>query len=622
MDKRQLIGLVLIFALFFIWSVNNSKVKQKLEREKFVQDSIAQQKQQEAVYDSLGKVETTVVEDTVVTAKQDSNIIAENQQIYGDFASNTVGEEEIYVLENDEISIKFSNKGGKIVDVWLKDYQKVIEDEEHNKEKVPLHLLDDDKNDFFYILPAKGVAGGEITTKDLYFNAEKRGNSIIFSSNNGAISQQYTLNEEYDLSYELEFDEKQYSSQEPVKLIWNNYLDKLELNDYYERFYSTVYFKELEESSDYCNCRKDDTEEVDQGQLKWVSHSNQFFNSSLISNDLPFSYGKFETVGLDEDAEDLKLIRSELHIPAEAVESGNYKMSMYLGPNEFKTLQAYDIELEHIIPFGRSLFGTINRWVIRPFFNFLDNIVNSKGLAIILLILIVKMGLYPLTYRMLKSQALMGALKPEIKSLKDKHKDDSQAQQVETMKLYREYGVSPLGGCFPMILQMPIWYALFRFFPASINFRQEPFLWADDLSSYDALFYLPFEIPMLGEHLSLFTLLWVISQLVYTFYNTQHMDMSANPAMKYVQYFMPVMFLVFFNQYASGLTVYMFFSNLITIAQTVITKQFIFKEEKLREQLIDKKNKPKKKSKFQSRLEDAMKEQQKIKDQQNKKKKK
>lgn len=179
------------------------------------------------------------------------------------------------------------------------------------------------------------------------------------------------------------------------------------------------------------------------------------------------------------------------------------------------------------------------------------------------------------------------------------------------MKIYREYGVSPLGGCFPMLVQMPIWYALFRFFPASIGFRQESFWWADDLSSYDSFFQLPFDIPMLGAHLSLFTLLWVISQLIYTHYNTKHMDMSANPAMKYVQYFMPVMFLVFFNQYASGLTVYMFFSNLITIAQTIVTKQFVFKEDKLRAILMTKKAKPKKKSKFQARIEEAMEQQRK-----------
>ena len=211
---------------------------------------------------------------------------------------------------------------------------------------------------------------------------------------------------------------------------------------------------------------------------------------------------------------------------------------------------------------------------------------------------------------MLHSQALMGALKPELAHLNEKYKDDAQKKQMETMKVYREYGVSPFGGCMPMIIQMPIWYALFRFFPASITFRQEPFLWAEDLSSYDAFFNLPFEIPFMGSHLSLFTILWAISTLVYTYYNTRHMDMSANPAMKYMQYFMPVMFLGFFNTYASGLTCYMFFSNLINIIQTVVTKKFVFKDEKLKEELRQKKAKPKKQSGFQARLEEALKAQQ------------
>ena len=222
-------------------------------------------------------------------------------------------------------------------------------------------------------------------------------------------------------------------------------------------------------------------------------------------------------------------------------------------------------------------------------------------------------------YKMLHSQALMGALKPELAHLNEKYKDDAQKKQMETMKIYREYGVSPLGGCLPMLIQMPIWYALFRFFPASFSFRQEAFLWAHDLSSYDDFFHLPFYIPYVGDHLSLFTILYSISMLLYTYYNTKHMDMSANPAMKYMQYLMPVMFFGFFNTYASGLTAYMFFSNLMNISQTVITKKFIFKDEKLQEELKTKKAKPKKKGGFQQRMEEALKQQQSV---QAKKKKK
>ena len=225
-------------------------------------------------------------------------------------------------------------------------------------------------------------------------------------------------------------------------------------------------------------------------------------------------------------------------------------------------------------------------------------------------------------YKMLASQAKMGALKPEIAKLTEKYKEEPQKKQMETMKIYQQYSVSPFGGCMPMIAQMPIWYAMFRFFPASIEFRQEPFLWATDLSSYDVFFQHGIDIPFLGNHISLFTLLWAVTTLIYTYYNTKHMDMSANPAMKYVQYFMPVMFLGFFNSYASGLTTYMFFSNLINILQTVITKKFVFDDEKILSELNIQKEKPKKKNSFAQRLQEQIRQAQAVQEQQAKAKKK
>ena len=206
----------------------------------------------------------------------------------------------------------------------------------------------------------------------------------------------------------------------------------------------------------------------------------------------------------------------------------------------------------------------------------------------------------------------MGALKPRIEALKTKLGDDQQAVQMETMKLYREFGVNPLGGCLPMVVQIPIWFALYRFFPASIEFRQAPFLWATDLSSFDVFAYLPFEIPFYGAHISMFTLLWAISTVIYTYYNTKHMDMSANPAMKYMQYMMPIMFLFFFNNFASALSCYLLFSNVINIGQTLITKNFIIDQDKIEKELQAYKKKPKKKGGFQERLSKALEEQKKM----------
>ena len=620
MDKRQLIGLVLIFALFFLWSLNNTKSKNYAEMQRKKQDSIAQVVINSRIADSLAQIPVAAESSTnnsaesVTTAAPDSLADLRLQMQYGAFAQNANGQEEVFTLENDKLKVDLSSKGGKIIDITVKDHMKVFENEAGEKVKTPVQLLNDAKNKFSYLLPVKSVPGGVIDTEDLNFSAQKNGNTIVFKAGaNNEFVQSYTLNDDFDLDYNLNFSNtaNTFDLNKEVVVKWKNYLDKLELNDYFERTYSTVYFKEAGEDSDYCNCRKDDVEISDKKPVEWVAHSNQFFNTTLMATGTNFSYGKFETTIVEEDSPELKLLTSEMHIPATAIVGGAFPMKLYAGPNEYERLVTYDNGLQEIIPFGRSIFGTINRHIIRPLFNIFDKLVGNKGIAIILMILLIKLVLYPLTYKMLHSQAKMGALKPELKSLNEKYKDDPQTQQVETMKIYREYGVSPLGGCMPMLIQMPIWYALFRFFPASIGFRQEKFLWADDLSSYDALINLPFEIPFMGSHLSMFTILWVITQLIYTYYNSKHMDMSANPAMKYVQYVMPIMFLGFFNKYASGLTVYMFFSNLINIIQTIGTKSLVFNEDKLRQQLMANKLKPKKKkSKFMESMENAVKQQQ------------
>ncbi len=628
MDRTQVIGLILIFGLVFAWTFNNNKQRQAAAIEQARLDSIALVENENLKAEELIKESTNATPSNQVVATQapdipDSLMDQRLMMQYGVFGENAKAGEEKIQLENDKMIVEFSSQGGKISSITLKEYDKITEDDNKVKSKSPVILLDNPENRFSYLLPVKGVPGSVIDTEELNFKASVSGNEITFTSGtSGEFSQVYTLGDGYEIDYNIAFQDPNnvYKSSTPVELKWVNHLDRIELNDYFERFYSTVYFKEEDKRSDYCNCRKSDIEEVSKNPIEWFSHVNQFFNTSLIAQGTGFENGVFETKVLETDSEDLKIIESSVEIPASAIADGSFDMAMFAGPNEFKILKTYGNDLQMIIPFGRSFFGSINRHFIRPLFNFFDNIVGNKGIAIILMIFLIKMVLYPLTYKMLKSQAKMGALKPELKGLKEKHKDDPQTQQVETMKIYREYGVSPLGGCMPMLVQMPIWYALFRFFPASIGFRQESFLWAYDLSSFDDLIRLPAEIPVLGAHLSLFTLLWVVTQLIYTYYNTKHMDMSANPAMKYVQYFMPIMFLAFFNQYASGLTVYMFFSNLFNIGQTIITKEFVFSKDKIRQQLMANKIKPKKKkSKFMQNIENAVKQQQEI--QKNQKKK-
>ncbi len=610
MEKSQRIGLLLLFILFVGYWYLTAPSKEQIARQQIIQDSIAQAELVEPL-----NTTKQVQQQTTLNAS-DSVAMAKATNTYGSFAAAMTGESQEGVLENKHLKVTFDSKGGVIKKALLKEFVKLTEDENYEQQENPLYLMENEKNSFEYFIPTR--SHGNISTANLNFSPSISGNTITMTASLGggqAIVQKYVLNpDSYTLDHSLQLigmANMLDQSAGKMKFRWHNYLDRIELNTNFEKYYSTVYFRETDETSDYCNCRGDDTEEV-KNPVEWVSHVNQFFNTSIIAKNKKMENGRFETVATEKDNPTLKIIKTEYEYALDFTNQESIESSIYIGPNEFNQLLAFDNSLEQIIPFGRSIFGTINRWLIRPSFNWLSKFIGSKGIVIIVLIFIIKMILYPLMYKMLHSQAKMGLLKPEIAGLREKFPDDNQKVQMETMKMYREYGVSPLGGCLPMIVQMPIWYALFRFFPASITFRQESFLWATDLSSFDVIARLPFELPAFGSHISLFTLLWAVTTIIYSYYNMRHMDMSANPAMKYIQYIMPITFLFFFNNYASGLTVYMFFSNMFNIAQTVITKKFVFDDDKLRLELETQKNKPKKKGGFQSRLEEAMKQQQEL----------
>ena len=615
MEKNQIIGFGLIFIILVGWSIINAPSEEERQKAEAQRQEQLLEKQAQEQEVAQSNTETVVLTSIPTTQVSDSASLIQQVGQYGIFAPAASGTSSESILENEVIKITFDNKGGKIISAHLKGYTTRIygEDNKQTGER-PLILFEDEKNRWNYKLNLGNLS---INSEDLYFTPHLRGNTLSFkatTSSGGYIEQSYSLADEgFKLDYDININGlgNNLNGNDPIILEIDNYLDKLERNDEYERRFSTIYFKPVEDDSDYCNCSSDDIEDFSNDKVTWLSFSNQFFNTSLMATDQPFDGLVAETVMYDESNPDLKKTSAVVKIPFNGGQNESMKMALFIGPNDYTMLKEFDNDLEEIIPFGRSLFGDINRHLIRPFFNFLSGFIGSTGIVIIVLIFIVKMVFYPLTYKMLHSQAKMGVLKPQIAGLKTKFKDDSQKVQMETMKIYREYGVSPFGGCLPMFVQMPIWYALFRFFPASISFRQEKFLWANDLSSYDALISLPFDIPGMGTHLSLFTILWGFTTVIYTYYNTKHMDMSANPAMKYVQYAMPLMFFVFFNKYASGLTCYMFFSQLFTVAQTILTKQFIFNDEKILAELNIQKAKPKKKkSGFMQKLQEAQERQQ------------
>lgn len=621
------IGLGLIFLLLFLWmqySAPPKKTPEELQAEQAAQQ--VQQAQQQPAATAPAPVAQTPAA-PVADSVANTLTIAK----FGPFAAAASGQEQTEVLENDLVRVTFSNKGGRIKEVFLKKYQKILVDTAGKDIKSDLRLMEDEKNQFAFEIPVNGTASGKVLTSDLYFTAAKNGNTLVFRADAGNgryFEQSYTLApDNYRIDYRLGSSGlESILNKRELTFYWENYLDKLERNQTYERTMASVYFKTAEDGSDYCNCREDDTKSLGDKSVQWFSHSNQFFNTSIVAQGFAFRQFTGETKMYTDAEADLKRLKTTAVVP---FDNGSASMAIYSGPNEFERLKAFDVSLQDIIPFGASVFGAINRWVIHPILAVLSTFVGSAGIVILLLTLLVKLLVYPLTYRMVLSQSKMAALKPRLEELKKKFGDDQQAMSVETMKLYSEYGVNPLGGCLPILLQMPIWFSLYRFFPAAIEFRQESFLWATDLSSYDSIMQLPFHLPFgAGAHISLFTLIWVVTTLWYTWYSMKQMDASQMQnndqmkVMKYMQYTMPVFFMFFFNNFASGLTLYLCFSNILNIAQTLVTKEYLIDKEKIREQLEANKAKPKKQSGFRARLEQAMKEQQRMQEEKTKQQKK
>ena len=616
MDRNYITGMILLFVLFVVWYKINAPTADELQRQQFVQDSIAAA---QTIEQAKPIEETKQIEKPQLTPKQDSIRRSQMKSANMGFQVADDGTGKTSSIENDVMRITFDENGGQIEEVFLKKYDVLLEDSLGNEIRKPVKLMDHPNNTFHYEIPLAN--GGVLNTSRLYHSIHKKDQNTISltatSDAGGQIEQTFALTDgSYMLDYNVAFSNMSQvaaNNADAIQLKWKNHLNKLEKNVQFEKMYSTVYYHEADEGTDYCSCRGDDQQEI-KNRIKWVSNANQFFSSNLIANS-HFQNGEFETIATEDEDPILKTLQTTLSVPVSNFNNGDVDMQFYIGPNDYDQLREIGHDLSDIVPFGWSIFGSINRWVIRPLFKFLSSFIGNMGIVILILTFIVKALVFPLTYKMLHSQSKMAALKPVTAGIKEKYKDDMQKSQMESMKIYREYGVNPMGGCFPMVLQMPIWFALYRFFPASIEFRQSSFLWANDLSTFDSFFQLPFSIPMMGSHISLFTLLWVISLIAYTWYNMKHnLDMSTamNPMMKNMQFIMPVMFFVFLNQYAAGLTCYLLFSNLFNIGQTIGTKKFLIDEEKIKETLRANKAKPKKKSGFQARLANALEEQKKI----------
>jgi YidC/Oxa1 family membrane protein insertase len=383
-----------------------------------------------------------------------------------------------------------------------------------------------------------------------------------------------------------------------TKLHWSMNTPSQEKDIEDQRKVLDIYYKYVNDSPDYLTITKPESEDL-KNLVKWVSFKQKFFVTSIIARE-SFEEGTINGGPLASDTQ-VAEYATDLVLPIKHTASETYGMDFYFGPNHFQTLKTFDLGLEKQVPLGWGIFGWVNRFIVIKTFNWLDSFNLNYGLIIFILTLIFKVILFPLTYKSYLSAAKMKVLKPEIDELKAKYEKEPQKIQAEQMKLFQKAGVNPLGGCFPLLLQFPILIALFNFFPSSIELRQQPFLWADDLSSYDSILDLPFTIPFYGAHVSLFTLLMTVSTIIYTRMNNQ--ITGATGQMKYIGYIMPLVFLPVLNSYSSALSYYYFLANMITFAQQWAVRRFVIDEEAIHRKMQENKKKPVKRSKFQERLE-------------------
>lgn len=641
-NNSTLTGVLLLVMLWIGYNMLTAPTKEQLELQKQQeQEQVAQQIR----LDSLEEVKKNQVQLQITQVRQDTSLTqaqrdsienaiqaAKLSSTFGIFTQAAIGENQEVTIENERLQVSFNTKGGSIGKVLVKgfkQYNHATKDDPYDKE--PLILFDDPLNEFEYFIPLLGTDQQSISTKDLFFEPSLEGNTLRLraygADRSQYIEQKYTLAEDYTLDHQLTLEniDKKMVRDQDLQLHWKSYLHKVEKNPHYEATMTTVYYKPKDDGFDYCDCRSNDEEELE-NPVAWVSHSQQFFNASIFSKEgTNFSTANLSTFVMDEGSPYLKQLESKINIAIKDQKSATYDMQFYIGPNDYNELAAVGNDFERIIPFGWSIFGFISRSIIRPLFNFFALFISNYGIIILLLTFLIRLVLFPLQYKMLQNGVKMSVMKPELDEMRAKHKDDAPGMQAAQMKLYQDYGLNPLGGCLPMLLTMPIWIALYRFFPSSISFRQESFLWADDLVSYDSIWdfgYVPFLYDIYGDHVSLFTLLWMLSMFAFLWYNSKQMDMTAAAGgganmkmMKYMQFAFPVLFFFALNSWAAGLTAYMLFSNLLNIAQTFLVKNVLINKDKLRAQLlqnkVDNKNKPKKEG-FMSKYQDLLKEQQEI----------
>jgi YidC/Oxa1 family membrane protein insertase len=625
-DPNSLIGFALIFGILIWIMYQNKPDEAKIAAEKA---------QKELVTKEANKVkEEAKTISLAASVPGDTLQIATLQKSLGSFAysaSLPSAKEDYTIIENELVILKIANKGGYIAEATLKNFErfkkgsgqlvKLIQD---NNSSLNIQLFTKDNH--------------TLNTKDLFFEPtlSKNGDDQILSmrlksADNAYLEFKYVLKaDNYMLDFEIQSQGLNTAlvTNKPLNLEWDLKTYANEKSITYENRYAEMYFEYEDEKTDYLGQGSDKTDNPE--KVSYIAFKQHFFSSILLSNE-PFAKAELYSNNLvnDQDVDTTFTKQFKAQVPL-AFKNGeiDQKMNWYFGPTDYTLLKSYDKNLEAIVPLGWGIFGWINRHAFIPLYSLLSGFMEH-GWAIILFTILIKLLMSPVTYKSFLSQAKMKVLKPEIAELGEKFKKDPMKKQQETMKLYNKAGVNPMAGCIPGLLQMPVFYALFQFFPSAIGLRQKPFLWADDLSSFDSIYELPFRIPAYGNHISLFPILASIAIFFYMKLTTGDQQMAAPQQegmpdmakmMKIMIYVSPLMMLFFFNSYASGLSLYYFISNVISIGLLLVIKNYIVDEDKIHAQIQEnKKKEPKKPSKFQQKLQEVMEQQEAAKAQQKKK---
>lgn len=626
MDKNTIIGLLVIAGILIGYSLFTRPSQEELAERQRIQDSLRnaqalilpeQQEQQEQAPPAEEVVSPGETVAGVEDVSQDAASLDQLKDAFGVFGEAAIGDKQYITLENDLIRMSISTLGGRPYAVELKNYQ--------THDSLPLMLFDGDSTIFGLSFFAQNRS---INTNELFFTPGSDQSHLDASNGPVTLSMKLSAGEDryleyvytmtpgdYRVAFDMRFvnmNEIMAQNNNFIDLNWNIYVPQQEMGRMNELNYTTIFFKHYQDEVEKFNMRskKDLFEKVIPTRMRWIAFKQQFFSSVLISENY-FTNATVRSTKLESDPVYLYVFESQIGIPFEQSPNQEQKMTFFFGPNHFNTLKSYDLEMENLVGLGGLMSRVINRYAIIPMFSFLNNFINNYGLIILILTLVIKLVLFPLTYRSYISMAKMKALKPEIDAINEKiPKEKSMERQQATMALYKKAGVSPLGGCLPVVLQMPILIAMFRFFPTSIELRQQQFLWAHDLSTYDSILDLPFTIPMYGDHVSLFTLLMTASTILTMKISSQaSMSQSQMPGMKGMMYIMPVMFMFMLNSWSSALTYYYFLANIITFGQNQISKRFV-DEDALRKKLHSnqKKSSVKKQSSFQKRLQDMAKQ--------------